>query len=83
MIHCTSVSNLDKFKLSLLHKEASEIENNFVGCYATWWKDGIYAVTNSIQIFKHIKTFIPVKSSFFLNRIQQSGFKETKQSKVF
>lgn len=83
MIHCASFSNLDKFKSSLLHKEASEIENNFVGCYATWWKDGIYAVTNSIQIFKHIKTFIPVKTSFFLNRIQQSGFKETKQNKVF
>ena len=45
---------------------------NFVECYTTWLKDGIYAVINmSVEILMHIQIFIPVKESFFLKGIQQ------------
>ena len=45
----------------------SETENiNFIGCYATWLKDSVYAVTNiGVEFLKHIKIFIPVETSLF------------------
>ena len=40
--------DLNKFKVSLLHEETSEIGKKYlVGCYAPWLKDGIYAVTKT------------------------------------
>ena len=61
--------------MSLLHKEATEIENiDFVGCCATLLKDGICAITNiGIEMLMHIQIFIPTKGSFYLKGIQQSG----------
>ena len=47
MIYYPNFDDLNKFKLSPLHGETSEIgKKYFVGCYETWLKDGIYAVTN-------------------------------------
>ena len=47
MIHYPNFDDLNKFRLSLLHGETSEIgKKYFVGCYSLWLKDGIYAVTN-------------------------------------
>ena len=45
----------------------SEIGNfNFVGSYATWLNDGIYAVTNiDVEILIYIQIFILVKTSLF------------------
>ena len=40
--------DLNKFKVSLLHEETSEIGKKYlVGCYASWLKDGIYTVTKT------------------------------------
>ena len=74
-MHYPSFVDLNKFKVSLLHEEASEIENiNFAVCYATWLKDGIYAVTKiGVEILMHIQIFIPLKAIFFLKGIQQSS----------
>ena len=42
----SSFVDLNKFKVSTLHEETSEIENvNFDECYATWLKDEMYYVT--------------------------------------
>ena len=39
---------------------------NFIGCYRTWLKDSINALTNiRIEFLMHIKIFIPLKTSFF------------------
>ena len=39
----SSIVDLNKFKVSTLHEETSEIEIvNFDECYATWLKDEIY-----------------------------------------
>ena len=39
--------------VSLLHEETNEIrQKSFVGCYAPWLKDGIFAVTNIGVKFK-------------------------------
>ena len=46
--------------------EFSEVENiDFGGCYATWLKTGICAVTNmDIEILLHIHIFISMRASF-------------------
>ena len=74
--------NLNKFKVSLLHEETSEIRKKyFVGCYAPQLKDGIYAVTNvSIEISMYIQMFILMRTAFFLEGIQMIQFhKKSKQ----
>ena len=74
--------NLNKFKVSLLHEETSEIwKKYFVGCYAPQLKDGIYAVTNvSIEISMYIQMFILMRTAFFLEGIQMIQFhKKSKQ----
>ena len=63
-----SFADLSNFKVSLvheeLHEEASVIENNnFVGCYATWLKDDIYAVTN-INIYIYIYIYMAIQRFF-------------------
>ena len=36
-----------KAKFTTVHEEAKEIDNiNFTGCYATWLKNSVYAITN-------------------------------------
>ena len=75
-IHYPNFADLIKFnKVSVLHEKTIEIENfSFVGCYATWSKDSIYAVTIiSVQILViHIQIFITMKASFSLKGTQQS-----------
>ena len=47
---------------------------DFVDCYATQLKDGIYAVTIiGIEISMHIQILISVNAFFFLKGIEQSG----------
>ena len=72
IIHNPSFANLNKFlRLSLLHEEVSEIEINFIGCYATCPKDSVYAVTKiGVEFVIHNQIFIPVEA---LKRIQQSN----------
>ena len=42
----SNIVDLNKFKVSTLHEETSEIENvNFDECYATWLKDEMYYMT--------------------------------------
>ena len=75
MIYYPRFADWNKFRISLPQEEATEIESvDFVGCYATRLKDGIYAVTNiSVEITMHIQIFNPVKASLFLKRIQKSS----------
>ena len=74
MIYYPSFGKLNKLKVNLLQEEVTEIEGiNFFGCYTTQLKDGIYAVTNIVQIPVNLQIFILVKASFFLNGIQISG----------
>ena len=76
----------DKFKVSLLHEEISEIKKKFVGCYAPWLKDDIYAVTNiGVEILIYIQIFILVKAPFFRGNstIQLHHKKWTKPSRFF
>ena len=58
----------------------------FVGCYAPWLKDGIFAVTNiSVEILMYIQIYIHVKAASFLEGIQRSSLiikKTNKQSKT-
>ena len=47
------------------------MKNYFVGCYAPWSKDGVYAVTNVVlEISTYIQMFILVRTAFFLEGIQ-------------
>ena len=46
-MHYPSFTNLNKFKVSAVNQERSEIETiNFVECYTAWPTDGSYPVTN-------------------------------------
>ena len=83
MIHYPNFDDLNKFKLSLLHGETSEIGNKcFVGCYAPWLKGGIYAVTNiDVEILNVIQIFILAKATFFLEGIQRSSLITKKSDK--
>ena len=58
---------------NLLQEEETEVESTeFVDCYATRLKDGIYAVTIiGVEISMHIQIFISVKAFFFLKGVQQ------------
>ena len=80
--------HLTKIKVSLLYEETNQWNRKkyFVGCYAPWLKDGIYAATNiSVEILLYIQLyiqiFILVKAAFFLKGIHQS--KRAKQDKHF
>ena len=79
-----SFVDLNKFNVSLLQEEATEIESiDFVGCYTTQLKDDICAVTNtSVEISVHIYIFTPVKASFFLKEIQKSSLIEMAIQKI-
>ena len=59
MMYYPSFVDLNKFNVSLLQEEATEIESiDFVGCYTTQLKDDICAVTNtsdrSLSAYLHI-----------------------------
>ena len=60
---------------NLLQEEETEVESTeFVDCYATRLKDGIYAVTIiDVEISMHIQIFISVKAFFILKGVQQSS----------
>ena len=76
VVGTNSSVDLRKFKFNAQHEKTNELENiNFVTCFATWLKDGIYAAINiSADIFMiHIQIFIPVKACLFFKGIQQSS----------
>ena len=58
--------HLNKIKVSLLHEEANEIKNiDFIWCYATWLKDGIYAIRNIVvEILMHNRNIYSSESIF-------------------
>ena len=71
-VYYPSFANLNKFKVSLLQEEATEIESLFL---LAQLKDGIYAIFLyiDVEVSMQIQIFIPVKAFFFLKGIQKSG----------
>ena len=85
-----SLSNFWRFKEilgnSTTWRNKGARKKIFVGCYAPWLKDDIYAVTNiGAEILMYIQIFIRVKVTFFVEGIHQSSLvsKETKQDRYF
>ena len=73
-IYYSSFTDLNKFKVSLLHEEATEIEStDFVGLRNSP-KGYIYTITNiSVEISMHISILTTMKASFFEKEIQKSA----------
>ena len=74
-IHYPISDHLNKFMVSLLHKETSETgkKKYFVECQAPWLEDGIVAIKNiGLEILMYIQIFILVKAAFFLGRIKST-----------
>lgn len=69
------LSKFSRFKASILKEEATEMEIiDFVECYTNQIKDGTCVVQNlDAEISMYIQIIIPVKTSFFLQGIQQSS----------
>ena len=61
-------------------------KKQFVGCYAPWLKDVIFAVTNiGAEILMYTQIYVLVKAAFFLEGIQRSSLiikKKNKKSKT-
>ena len=84
-IHYPVFDHLTKFKVSLLHEKTSETgKKYFVGRYARWLRDGIYAITNiGVEIVMYIQLFI-LKFLFSNNSTIQFNLKKTnKQERYF
>ena len=64
-------------------------KKEFVGCYAPWLKDGIFAVTNiGAEILMYTQMYVLVKAAFFLEGNQRSSLiikkkEQKKQDKYF